>query len=295
MGHAIEMPAGQGNLKAHPKLSFEKNGYKYLIERKGGKSTYTVTGAQGELSLPIEWAFGLHMQTFVFAYQGRYYESMVSFYPRLNGLAITLGDEQLQPRNLVEAMGREMPDKETTVCFACHATNAVTRDKLTIESMQPGVTCEHCHVGAAAHLESISRGKSENIPPRLGKMGAEDMNGFCGQCHRTWDFVVRAREWGEVNVRFAPYRLTNSECFLGDDKRIRCTACHDPHQPIERDAATYDNACLACHATQPRKSCPVSKKDCVSCHMPKVKLSEGHAEFTDHQIRIVRPGEPYPN
>ena len=29
--------------------------------------------------------------------------------------------------------------------------------------------------------------------------------------------------------------------------------------------------------------------------MPKVNLPGGHMAFTDHQIRIVRPGEPYPN
>jgi hypothetical protein len=126
-------------------------------------------------------------------------------------------------------------------------------------------------------------------------MGAEDMNTFCGQCHRTWDFVVRKREWGEVNVRFAPYRLANSACFMGDDKRIRCTACHDPHASIERDEASYDRACLACHALKPQKQCTVAKSNCVSCHMPKVGLSDGHAVFTDHQIRVAHRGDPYPN
>jgi hypothetical protein len=29
--------------------------------------------------------------------------------------------------------------------------------------------------------------------------------------------------------------------------------------------------------------------------MPKVSLPGGHAVFTDHFIRIVRPGEPYPD
>jgi formate-dependent nitrite reductase cytochrome c552 subunit len=33
----------------------------------------------------------------------------------------------------------------------------------------------------------------------------------------------------------------------------------------------------------------------VSCHMPKINLPGGHAKFTDHEIRIVRPGDPYPN
>jgi hypothetical protein len=28
--------------------------------------------------------------------------------------------------------------------------------------------------------------------------------------------------------------------------------------------------------------------------MPKVELPGGHAQFTDHFIRIVKPGESYP-
>ena len=117
MGKAIELPPAQENLKAHPKLAFEKNGYTYTIERQGDLSTYTVRDGDGELSLPIQYAFGVHMQTFVFQYRGRFYESMVSYYPKLSGLAITLGDERLQPRNLVEAMGRETSNQEIAVCF----------------------------------------------------------------------------------------------------------------------------------------------------------------------------------
>jgi len=28
--------------------------------------------------------------------------------------------------------------------------------------------------------------------------------------------------------------------------------------------------------------------------MPKVEIPGSHFKFTDHRIRIVRPGEPYP-
>ena len=65
--------------------------------------------------------------------------------------------------------------------------------------------------------------------------------------------------------------------------------------------AAYDGKCLACHAPAPpsaataAKVCPVSKGNCVSCHMPKVELPGSHARFTDHDIRIVRANESYPN
>jgi hypothetical protein len=295
MGQAIQLPPSQQVLKAHPKLTFEKNGYTYSIERQGDRSIYTVRDGAGEISLPIQYAFGVHSQTFVFQYQGRFYEGMVTYYSKLSGLAITLGDEQLRPRSLVEAMGREMSNQEVVACFSCHSMGGVNQGRVTLDSLKPGIACEHCHAGAAVHMEAAAQGKTAALPAKLGQMGAEDMSNFCGQCHRTWESIVRAREWGEVNVRFSAYRLANSDCFLGDDKRIRCTACHDPHGSLAGDEAGYDRACLACHASPPRKLCPVSKNKCAGCHMPKVTLSDGHAVFTDHQIRIARPSDPYPN
>jgi hypothetical protein len=91
MAHAILLPTEQEPLKTHPKLTFEKNGYSYVVERHGDSSTYTVRNGKGEeLTLPIKYAFGVHMLTFVFRYQDRFYESLVSYYPKLGGLNITL-------------------------------------------------------------------------------------------------------------------------------------------------------------------------------------------------------------
>jgi len=69
------------------------------------------------------------------------------------------------------------------------------------------------------------------------------------------------------------------------------------------ETSAYDDKCLACHllagtkATRLRheKACPAAAKDCASCHMPRVEFPSMHAEFTDHRIRIVKPGVPYPN
>jgi hypothetical protein len=301
MGIGIQLPADQVTLKEHPALTFESNGYKYLIERKDGSSMYSVSDGASSLTLPIQYAFGVSSQTFVFAYNGRYYESLVSYYPSAGGLAITMGSERVRPHNLVEAMGRETSNGEIVACFGCHSSGSVSQGKLTLDSIKPGLDCEHCHSGANAHMEALSQGKPGAIPSKLGELSAEDMSSFCGACHRTWDAVVRLKAWGEVNVRFQPYRLANSKCFLGNDKRISCTACHDPHKDLVRVDANYDRNCLACHAKASvalgvtPKACPVSTGKCVSCHMQKVELPGSHSIFTDHQIRIVRPGEPYPN
>ena len=296
MGIGIQLPADQVVLKQHSGLTYEGNGYKYVIENKDGVNMYTVTDGTGSLSLPIRYAFGVSSQTFVLEYNGRYYESLVSYYPTANGLAITMGSERLRPHTLVEAMGREAPDEEIVSCFGCHSSGGISQGKLTLQSMRPGLDCEHCHAGASAHMEAIAQGKPATSPRKLGAMAAEDMSEFCGACHRTWNTVLRMRVWGEVNVRFQPYRLANSKCFLGNDKRISCTACHNPHANLERDDASYDHNCVACHTkSASQKSCPVSDRNCVSCHMPKVELPGSHSVFTDHQIRIVRAGDRYPN
>jgi hypothetical protein len=140
-------------------------------------------------------------------------------------------------------------------------------------------------------------------PARLDPVESVD---FCGACHRTWEDVVTSGfvGLGLLNLRFAPYRLENSKCWGKPDARLTCVACHDPHQPLEHDPAAYDSRCLDCHVNQPGAkitddypgaACPVSTKNCTTCHMPKIDSSIQHSTFTDHWIRIVRPGQPYPN
>ena len=64
-------------------------------------------------------------------------------------------------------------------------------------------------------MQALAGGKPAPLPRKLGEMAAEEMSNFCGECHRTWESVVGLRLFGEKNVRFQPYRLANSQCFLG--------------------------------------------------------------------------------
>jgi len=308
MGQAMQLPGKNASLEKHPKLTFRAGAYTYTIETANGKSVYTVGDGKESLSLPVLWSMGAQAQTWVLERDGKMYESTVSFYPSLDGLSITTGHEQLVPKSLEEAIGTPVSEEGARACFNCHATGAVVDHRLNLTSLKPGLGCEHCHVGTTEHLAGVLKGDLSSRPPQLGKMTSENMSNFCGQCHRTWELVVRSRWSGVANVRFQPYRLANSKCFNGTDPRISCVACHDPHQPLEKSAAYYDAKCLACHApllttatsgaaTSPphAKACPVAKTNCASCHMPKVPLTNGHLEFTDHQIRVVKPGDPYPN
>jgi hypothetical protein len=152
-------------------------------------------------------------------------------------------------------------------------------------------------------MEPEAKGATEILDPaRLDPVDSVD---FCGACHHTWQDVVTNGfvNTGQFNVRLAPYRLENSRCWGKGDARLTCIACHDPHKPLVRDAASYDISCLRCHVLRGEKrlagrtgaACPVAVRDCVTCHMPRYEPLGLHYRFTDHWIRIVRPGQPYPH
>ncbi len=314
MAHALQLPSADPLFKTHSTLTLQQGAYLYKIERRGEEVIYSVTDGKETISERIKWSFGVASQTFVLEHDGHLYESFVSYYPLIDGLDTTMGDQRVHPQTVLQAMGRELSTGEALGCFGCHTTGAVTNHELHLDSFQPGVKCEHCHLGASDHLQAISKGKLDSVPPKLKRLSPEDLSNFCGQCHRSWETVVKGHLFGKVDVRFQPYRLANSKCFDGVDKRMSCIACHDPHRKIVRDDKTYDPKCLACHSAgaQPSagmlaahasqsasqiamKTCPVAKSDCVRCHMPKTQLPGGHMIFSDHEIRIVRPGDPYPN
>jgi hypothetical protein len=159
---------------------------------------------------------------------------------------------------------------------------------LNLASMVGGVQCERCHGSPESHLSKLTPMR------KLGALSAEEMSEFCGQCHRTWSQIASAGPRGIQNVRFQPYRLAISRCYDLADARIRCTACHDPHRDLDISAGAYDGKCTACHSGAQR-ACKVAAKDCVTCHMPRLDLPGAHRAFTDHRIRIVKPGEAYPD
>lgn len=305
MARALLLTADNPTLRTHPKLILQNGSFSYTIETQGGQSTYTVSDGTQSISVPVRWAAGERMQTFVLERNGHYYESRVSYYAFIDGLQITVGQEVINPRTVDEALGRQLSHGEARNCFGCHASGAVVNGQLRLSQLQGGVTCEHCHTGATEHLLQTWQGIFDSVPRNLKTLSSEEVSSFCGQCHRSWETVIRNGIRGVRNVRFQPYRLENSKCFNGNDPRISCIACHDPHQPLVHESASYDSKCLACHATSAThgaqagkmKSCPVASTGCTECHMPKVNFETpaGVMTFTDHDIRLARPGDPYPN
>ena len=300
MSHALETVRDCAILKAHPLLSFRRGAYSYTIRRDGDRSLYSVTDGSATITAPLAWAFGLGAagQTYVFERGGSLYESRVSFYNALQGLDLTMGAGNSEPHTLEEAAGRRMDDSDARACFNCHATGAVRGSALALDALDPGVKCERCHRNGEEHVRAMRSG--DNRHPAMMKysqLGAEDISELCGECHRTWAQIAASGPHDILNVRFQPYRLTNSKCYDTVDRRIACTACHNPHDHASAKTISYDSKCQACH-DKPLASirkCPVATTGCVSCHMPKIELPGAHFAFTDHWIRIVRAGEPYPN
>jgi len=224
----------------------------------------------------------------------------MSWYRALNGLGPTLGGGNTLPANLLEAAGRKMSHDDKLRCFGCHATNAASGTHLTLETMILGVQCKHCHEAAETHLAAMSGDAGKQAVPteltRLRNLSAEQASTFCGRCHRTWAEIATQGIFGIADVRYQPYRLTGSKCYDPDDARISCLACHDPHSEASARPVDYDAKCESCHAggKAHARPCPVSKNNCVTCHMPKIELPGGHYRFSDHRIRIVKPGEPFP-
>jgi hypothetical protein len=300
MGLALERAKDCQILRSLPRLTFRSGRFDYTIERHEDQVIYQVSDGQESISEPVVATFGQGEagQTYLLQHRGSYYESRVSFFSDVQSLDLTLGHSRTVPQSLEESLGKKLTSEEVTLCFACHSTASVSGKTLQLDHMTPGITCEGCHGPGGEHVVAIEAGRLKQTSIfNPGKLPADDLIDFCGSCHRGAFQVQLLEMSGIQTVRFQPYRLVSSRCFRPEDRRISCLACHDPHQGRSHDAAFYDAKCLACHhkgtkgqalAGNAASTCPVEKRLCTTCHMPRYSLSGGHLEFTDHRIRVVR-------
>jgi hypothetical protein len=300
MSRALEAIGNCEVLKRNPHLAWSDGPYQYLIEKTGSAYRYSVTDGKQSAEATLLYAFGQGKagQTYVYQKDGRFYESRVSYYQELNGLALTMGAQIAQPENIDQALGRLTSRIESVECFGCHTTAARRGNELRLDQFENGVECEDCHGPGGAHVAGMAQGKVGGIRSLKG-LTAEETNDLCGSCHRTWEAVMLLKIRSTANVRFQPYRLTNSKCFNPEDSRIACTACHNPHAAPATDPKAYDAKCEACHNSTPTAAaktlCKVASDKCVTCHMPRFEVPGSHHAFFDHWIRVVRPGDSYPD
>jgi hypothetical protein len=310
MAHASMPVANSDLLRSHSQLSFQVGPYRYQIARTDRGNMYSVSDGTDSITAALTWAFGFGIgyigQTYVYRRNGALYESRLSYYPNSQTLDFSPGHPRSVPTSLGNALGRPIYPEETRLCFGCHTTASTTGNQFDPSRLISGVSCEACHGPAVEHVVAMTTGQGSHgstyifNPIQLKPVASVE---FCGACHRTEFDVALSGSEGISTIRFAPFRLEQSRCWGNNgDSRLTCIACHDPHKPLEVEAAPYDQRCLSCHAsgTRPRAAgepvrvaCPVSAKNCVSCHMPKYEILEMHASFTDHRIRVVKESAPF--
>lgn len=327
MAHALSLAADSRVLQSHPRLTFRSGVYTYEITTEGQQVSYRVTDGKRTISEPVAYVFGnAHVaQTYILRHDGKLYEGRVSYYTAIENLDWTIGDALNPPPSLEAAFGRDISGDEARNCFTCHGTGAVVDGKLQLDHLTPGVTCEACHGPGRGHVEAMHSGLGEGLSILNPRTLSPDTlsQEFCGACHRSANTVGMMPDLGGItNVRFQPYRLSGSPGHDPNDPHFACTACHDPHVDLPLQGASADSKCADCHtptatasgspsqtkqapskqapsgkvaASSPvAKPCPVANANCDSCHMPRVEIPGTHFKFTDHRIRIVRPGTPYP-
>jgi len=301
MGRSMIRP--QEPAPGHRQLSFKRDSYTYTV-RLDGHASVTVEDAPDKITEPIFVVVGAgeFFQSYLIRHNGAAYRVAVDYLSKEHGLGL---DAEADPApSLEKALGRRHSEKYVRECFGCHSPASVAGEEIDLVHRPFGNTCEVCHGPGAQHVALERAGK--RLEPAIfnpGHLSAKEESDFCGQCHTTADAMREQKPQGVQSVISEPYRLETSRCWNPGDPRIRCTACHDPHQPIVRKPAAYDRYCLKCHAgskgqdvaVKSANVCPVKTSGCITCHMPQVAVPDTPIVYFDHRIRVATVGTAFPN
>jgi len=280
---------------------------------------YSVSDGAHRISRRLDWVMGAGElgRTFLYQVDGRWYQSEATFYTDQSRLDTTTGLSRARGADLASALGEGLSPEDARRCFSCHTVHSTTTSGFNPLHAEAGLGCEACHGPGREHVNRMNQeskgagGEAHGVGAvsagvfNPAKLSPVDANDFCGACHRSFADAGPSVGPGAnvAAVRFQPYRLEESKCWRKTlDARLTCVACHDPHQPLNREAASYDRHCLGCHTSggagaageDAGKSCPKASSGCVTCHMPKVRVASMHGDFTDHFIRIVRADAAFP-
>ncbi len=152
-----------------------------------------------------------------------------------------------------------------------------------------GVSCEACHLGARAHVESGGKTlpKFFASSPHLSVEGGgerldqgrshDNVNWACGRCHTGArpSFAAGMSTWNSVEYSDA----MRGSCY----SKLRCIDCHSPHSAIgpkwSQPAAQDDAVCLKCHEqlktaekrlAHTHHPAGSTGDRCLNCHMPRI-------------------------
>ena len=293
---------------AHPMISsmlssgwlLRPPNYRFRFQLLAGQLRVQAHDGRDAMDIGVDWAFGAGDQavTLVSRVDRNWYlEHYYSFYPALGRMAPTAGHDALRPKTLPEAMGLpyKTSDPNTGIrgCFECHSTGPVRVDAQSgLQPLEPGVRCEACHGAGREHAAAATGGdpgKARQSILNPKRLSAAGLNEFCGRCHRPPGSPDVAIDWNySWNVRHQPVYLSQSKCMQNSRGKLTCVTCHEPHQPLEKSSASYNQRCLACHA--PAEACRTEKEpNCIDCHMPRVSPQPA-LRFTNHWIGVYGAG-----
>ncbi len=169
------------------------------------------------------------------------------------------------------------------------AINPMTAWEAPHYAVTLGVSCEACHLGSKAHVESRGRATPRFFPasPHLfmerekGRLddgrSHDNVNWACGRCHvgNRPQFAAGMSTWNSVEYSDA----MRGGCY----SKLRCVDCHNPHKALgprwPLTADQDDALCVRCHskfeAPAPRAAHthhPAGSEGarCMNCHMPRV-------------------------
>jgi tetratricopeptide (TPR) repeat protein len=234
-----------------------------------------------------------------------------------------------RPVDLEEYLGKKMLEGDgVRRCLNCHTTNprAILREAGP-EAADSSIGCEKCHSPAGHHVAAVAAGFSDLAIDSPGEASPAEIDQICAKCHGNQQPERLGRpQTDPIWVRFQSLSLSWSRCYTESGGSLGCVTCHDPHRNIETKAATYEAACLSCHAAESSKrkagslsprppgrsresgrerrdskktrtSCPVNPASgCVDCHLPRIWVESTHSFKADHYIRIrdLAPSEVSP-
>ena len=306
MAQAAARPAESRVLLEHPALSLERGPYTYSLRQESGRVTFTLSAGQEKITEPVFLVVGAGavFQYYFIEHQGAYYRLPVNYYSAQGKLGLGEDPAAPAPASIEAALGKRLTADGVRDCLHCHSPATVVGERLDTDRLVPGANCEVCHGPGARHVAAMRSGKpGGSVIFNPAHLRPQEEVDFCGACHYPVQEVKKGKLRGVHTVLSQPYRLMGSRCWNAADRRSRCGFCHESHAPLAQPTAAYDAKCLACHvsspgaparADQPGKPCPVGRRDCAGCHMPRVPVPDSPLVYTDHRIRIAPPGAPYP-
>lgn len=202
-------------------------------------------------------------------------------------------------------------------CIECHgsfaeslpgapANNAYKKQTLVL-----GISCERCHgpgrEHVARHQASTGVPASSEAIVNPAKLARDRDIDICAQCHAGMRYPIapafsyipgesldkyldpdRSDPNAKVDVHGGQVALLRKSRCYQSSGTMRCSTCHDVHQP-QRDAAAFSSHCVSCHK---ESDCPMHEKfgakissGCVGCHMP---VQDSKAITTDSNGKRVQ-------